>query len=240
MLYSHDYLLNKKVKIYQPQNGYRASSDAVWLAAAVNNVCQRESILDVGAGSGAVSLCLAERFGNMQVTITGVEKQEILADAAVLSAKENDFGFVNFVRADIFEAKLNPCSFDHVVTNPPYASADMPSPNTSKAAAHNFSNTDLAKWLNFCIKMLRPKGHLYVINRTEALAEIIVSLRGKAGKIEVFPLYSKSGQPAKRVIVRAQKDAKAPLVIHPGIIVHNEDGSYSPKAQSILRDGDAI
>lgn len=36
--YSEDYLLNKRVKIFQPTDGYRASTDAVLLAAAVNKI----------------------------------------------------------------------------------------------------------------------------------------------------------------------------------------------------------
>ena len=240
MSYCSDYLLDKKVKIYQPQNGYKASSDAVWLAAAVTNVAKGDSILDVGSGTGAISLCLAHRFAGKDITITGIEEQKLLADAAVLSAEDNRFSFVKFINDNIFATKLKPCSFNHVITNPPYALADMPSPNISKAKAHNFANADLAKWLAFCIKMLKPKGHLYIINRAEALEQIITSLSGKVGKIEILPLYSKLSQPAKRVIVRAQKDSKAPLLIHEGIIIHNEDGSYSPKAQSVLRQGNAI
>jgi hypothetical protein len=59
-----NYLLDKKVKIYQPKNGYHASSDAVWLAAAIKKVNKGDKILDVGSGTGAVSLCLAERFAD--------------------------------------------------------------------------------------------------------------------------------------------------------------------------------
>lgn len=238
--YTHDYLLDKKVKLFQPEDGYKTSSDAVWLAAAVTDVNDNDNILDVGTGNGAVALCLAERFRTKTLSITGIEKQEMLAQAAVLSARTNGFDCVQIIKADIFTAKLKPCSFAHVVTNPPYAKDDMPSPNASKANAHNFDNADLAEWLGFCVKMLKPRGYLYIINRAEALEHIITSLSGKMGKIEVFPLYSKTGQPAKRIIVRAQKDSKAPLIIHQGIIVHNDDGSYSEAAQNVLRKGNAI
>ena len=47
--YSEDYLLNKRVKIFQPTDGYRASTDAVLLAAAVNKIKNGDSILDVGS-----------------------------------------------------------------------------------------------------------------------------------------------------------------------------------------------
>ena len=36
--YTEDYLLDKKIKIYQPIDGYRASSDAVLLAAVADKI----------------------------------------------------------------------------------------------------------------------------------------------------------------------------------------------------------
>ena len=80
----------------------------------------------------------------------------------------------------------------------------------------------------------------YIINRAEALEDIISHISPKLGAIEVFPIYSKQGQKAKRIIVRAKKDSKTPLVVHAPIFVHNEDGSYSDKAEEILRKGFSI
>ena len=235
-----NYLLNKKVKIYQPKGFYRASSDAVWLSAAVNNVKKGDSFLDVGSGTGAASLCLAERFKNFDINITGLEIQKNLTDVANKSADANNYDFLNFVNTDIFEAKIPHCSFNHVITNPPYAENDMPSPNQSKATAHNFQYKNLGNWISFCIKMLKPQGYFYMINRAEALENIISNISGKLGGIEVFLLYSKDGQKAKRVIVKAKKDSKTPLIIQPGIIVHDNDSKYSLKAEKVLRLGEGI
>lgn len=235
-----NYLLDKKVKIFQPKGFYHASSDAVWLAAALKKVKKGDNILDVGSGGGAISLCLGERFKNSEITITGVEIQSLLAETANKSALANKFDFIKFENANIFECKFTPCSFSHVVTNPPYAEKDMPSPNESKAAAHNFQFEGLKSWIEFCIKMLKPKGRFYMINRAEALENIITAISGKLGNIEIYPLYSKEGQPAKRVIVTAQKDSKAPMILHEGIVVHNKNGDYSEKANDVLRKGLAI
>ncbi len=235
--YSEDYLLDKKIKIFQPVDGYRASTDAVFLAAAVEHVLLGDTILDAGSGTGAVSLCLAERFKAESPQITGVELQPRLAELANLSAEANGFDTLHYLNCDISACPLPNCCFTHVITNPPYAENDLASPNASKAAAHNLKGFDLADWINFCIKKIKPQGYFYIINRAAALENILAVLHGRLGAIEVLPLSSKPGQPAKRIIVRARKDSKAPLVLHPALVTHNEDGTHSRAAERILRQG---
>ena len=43
--YTNDYLLDKQIKIFQPVNGYRASSDAVLLSSAVQKVKSADKII---------------------------------------------------------------------------------------------------------------------------------------------------------------------------------------------------
>lgn len=238
--YSHDYLLDKRVKIFQPLNGYRASTDAVLLSSIVGKIKKGESILDVGSGTGAISLCLASRFAEKQPLITGLELQPELAELSNLSAQANNFdSFLKYINCDIKDKpqEIKNCSFNHVITNPPYSESDMPSPNKSKALAHNHDNFSLKGWIDFCIKMIAPLGHFYMINRAEAVDEILAVIHGKLGHIEIIPLFSKSEQNAKRIIVRAQKDNHTPTKIHSGLIIHENNGEYTAKAHQILRLG---
>lgn len=239
--YTNDYLLDKQVKILQPVNGYRASTDAVLLASVVSGKLRKAHILDVGSGTGAISLCLAQRLKQYDVDIKGIELQPELAELSNLSATQNNFSFVHFYNEDIKHKLQNenlcPCTFDVVISNPPYSDHDMPSPNKSKATAHNHTDFNLSRWLAFCVKMAKPFGKIYMINRVEALSEICAFFAGKAGNINILPIYSKFGQEAKRIIVSAQKDSKAPCKILPPFYVHNADGNYTDEAQKILREG---
>lgn len=240
MKHTKDYLLDKQIKIFQPVDGYRASTDAIILSAALIKVKNNDNILDVGSGTGAVSLCLAYRFKNNNINITGLELQKELCDLSNKSSEENGFSeFLKYINCNIKNKPkdIEFCSFSHVITNPPYSEKDMPSPNVSKATAHNHSNFSLDEWIKFCIKMLKPKGFFYMINRAEAIEDILFSIRGKLGNIKIIPIHSKENQDAKRVIVIAQKDSKAPSIIHKALVIHNIDGKYSDKANDILRNG---
>lgn len=104
--YSEDYLLDKRVRIFQPLNGYRASTDAVILSSLIARIKDGDAVLDVGSGTGAVALCLAERFKTLRPGITGLELQAELAELSNMSAAANGFdGFLTFVNADIADKK---------------------------------------------------------------------------------------------------------------------------------------
>lgn len=237
MEYCNNYLLNQQIKIFQPVDGYHTSSDAVLLSSLPDKIKPEDSILDVGSGTGGISLCLAKRFP--QNKIIGLEIQPELAELSNLSAQANGFDNLSYYNCDIKTKNLpvKPCSFNHVISNPPYSDHDMPSPNKSKATAHNHTDFTLTQWINFCLKMLKPFGYLYFIHRTEAINEFITALQGKAGGIKVIPIYSKQKQNAKRVMLIAQKDSKAPSIILPPFYTHNQDGSYTEAAEQILRLG---
>lgn len=238
--YTQDYLLDKKIKIFQPLDGYRASSDAVMVSSLICNVKNADKILDIGSGTGAISLCLAQRFP--QAEIIGLEIQAKLAELSNKSAEANRFENLRFINQDIREksSELQFCSFAHVITNPPYSKQDMPSPNMSKALAHNHHDFSLKEWINFAIKMLRPQGYFYMINRAEAIDEILATIHGRLGEIKIIPLFSKIGQPAKRVLIQGRKDSKAPSKIIAGLIIHDETGNYTSKAEEILRLGKSL
>ncbi len=235
--YTNDYLLDKKVKIFQPVNGYRASTDAVLLSSLVR-IKNGDGILDVGSGTGAISLCLAHRLQNLNPQITGLEIQPELAELSNASAQANGFS-ARFLNCDIRQkiSGLNGGSFDHVITNPPYAEKDMPSPYTGKATAHNFSDFTLTAWINFCLRMTKPQGYFYIINRAEAIDEILAAVHKKTGDIQIIPVFSKPRQNAKRIMIIARKASRSPAIIHQGITIHTPNGTYTPQAQNILRKG---
>ena len=119
---TEDALLGGRVQLLQPARGYRVAIDAVLLAAAVD-AAPGQRILDLGAGVGAVGLCLAARLAGCGVV--GIELQEALAALAERNANLN--GMADRVRTVVHDL-ANPLPadlgrFDHVVTNPPYLAA---------------------------------------------------------------------------------------------------------------------
>ncbi len=117
---TEDGLLDGRVKLCQPKKGYRVAIDSVFLAAAVPAIAG-ERVLDVGAGTGAASLCLAWRVPRCRVS--GIEVQPDMARLASHNIGLNGFtGRVDVMTGDLTRPpmRLAPGSFDHVMANPPY------------------------------------------------------------------------------------------------------------------------
>lgn len=230
-------LLGGRVRLRQPRRGYRAAVDPVLLAAAVPAE-SGETALDVGLGTGAASLCLATRVPG--VRIVGLEVQPELAELARANAALNGLDDrLVVVEGDIASAAptLPTGGFDHVLTNPPYGAGGTPSGDRSRDIAHGAA--DLDRWLGFCLAMLVRRGWLTMIHRADHLDRIIAILHGRAGALRVIPLWPRSGQPARRVIIRARKGVRTPAVLCPGLILH-DDGGYTAEAEAVLRHGHPI
>ena len=237
-----DALLGGRVKLLQPASGYRVAIDPVLLAAAVP-AAAGDSMLDIGCGVGAASLCLAARVAGCRVT--GIEAQRDWVRLAGENAARNGVADrIAIMAGDIRNPppRLEPGSFAHVMANPPYmeAEAASPSPLPAKAAATVEGEADLAAWVRFALAMTRPRGSVTFIHRADRLEHLLAQFAGRAGGIAVLPLWPGAGKPAKRVIVHARKDVATPTRLLPGLILHEADGRFTAEADAVLRDAKAL
>lgn len=234
---TEDALLGGRLRFLQPARGYRVAVDPVLLAAATAAE-PGEAVLDAGAGSGAASLCLAARVPGCRVT--GLEREpELLALARANVAANGLEGRVGLAAGDLL-ATPGPRGFDRVMTNPPFhaeAAATAPATATGRAAHLLAGGADLAAWIGACLARLRPRGWLTLVHRADRLDALLAALAGRAGDVRVCPVWPRAGRAARRVLVAARRDSKAPACLLPGLVLHEADGRFTPAADAILRDG---
>ena len=239
---SEDRLLGGRVRLLQPARGYRVAIDAVLLAATVA-ARPDDRVLDAGTGVGAAGLCLLAR--QPLARVTGLDIQGDLAALARRNAEANGMAArFAVVEGDIAAptAVLVPGSFDHVMANPPFRAEDHghPSADPGKATATVEGPGGLAAWLSFALAMARPGGTVTVIHQAARLGDLLAGLAGRAGGIVVCPLWPAAGKPAGRVIVAGRKGGRAPLIVHPGLVLHQAGGAFTPAAETILRHAGAL
>lgn len=219
-------ILMGKLRLLQPERGYRVGADALLLASLVEN---GESLLDVGCGVGSVALTILLRSPNMHAT--GIEVQPLLADLAQKNAENMSLPLK--VINQCFSEYQEHENFDWVVANPPFYQDGRPSPNAIRCHAHHEHELGLRDWLSFMAKRLKPKGCLGLILPPDRLQDALTHLPRHLGGIVITPVYNNDDLPAKRVLLTARNSSKKPVNINPALDWHGD------KMQEILA-GDTL
>jgi tRNA1(Val) A37 N6-methylase TrmN6 len=243
---TEDAFLGGKLRILQPEKGYRAGIDAVFLGAAIP-VQPGDTVFEAGIGVGVASLCMLTRCADIHVT--GMEVTARYAMMCEENAKRNGFADkVRVIHSDVKEALRKDLAsmpqhgtFAHAFANPPYFEDGKvtPSPSLLKAAAHAFGPDDLELWIKIMYAMVGLRGTVTMIHRADTLGKILTAMEQKFGDIRVAPLYAREGTAASRVIVQGVRGSKAPMQLLPGLILHGEGNGFTPDAEAVLRDGAA-
>jgi tRNA1(Val) A37 N6-methylase TrmN6 len=236
-----DTLLNGRIRLLQLRRGHRAGSDAVLLAAAIEPLAT-DTIVDLGAGSGAVGLMIAARA---PTTIVFVERDPALVEICRCNVDRNGLhDRAHVVEVDILaparerrRSGLVAASADAVVTNPPFldASRSRASPDVSRAAAHQLPEGGIERWIEVCADLLKPKGRLALIYRADRLADCLRYLERSFGGIAVKAVHPRANEPANRIVVTAVRGSRAPMLIAPPLVLHEADGRFTAEAEDIHR-----
>jgi tRNA1(Val) A37 N6-methylase TrmN6 len=229
-----DTFLNGRVKVRQPEKGFRAGLDAVMLAAAVP---ESATALELGAGAGTASLCLAARLPS--IAITGIEIDRDLVQLANDNAAANGMqDRVRFAAANAFALPLEfKRDYDCVLMNPPFHGEGQASPEPGRARALMDDGT-LGDWLQAGLKRTVSNGIFTAVLRADRMNEALSAL--PLTGVSVLPLWPKAGEPAKRILVQLRKGSAAPLRLLPGLILHDDSGAYTGAADAILRGKAAL
>lgn len=245
--HTDDAVLGGRLRLTQKKSGHRIGHDAILLAAATA-AKSGDLVADCGAGIGAAGLVLACRVPGVDVTL--IERDAELASIAAGNIARN--GFADRVRAialdvtapagDFAAAGLAPGSFDGVMMNPPFNSPrQQVSPDPARRAAHEAADGTLEAWIAAASGLLHSAGALTMIWRADGLGQVLEALeQGQFGGVAVLPVHGRAGQPAIRVLVRAEKGSRAPLSLLPGLDLNDPSGRPSAAAEDVLRHAKAL
>ena len=238
-----DAVLDGRVRLRQPVAGYRVAVDPVLLAAAVP-ARAGEHVLDLGTGVGGAALCLLARVPGVRAV--GLDLQADLVRLAAGNAVLNDAAF-RPVAGDIAQPPFPADSVDHVMANPPYLRPETArrSPDAARDRANVEGAAGLDTWIATALRLVRPGGSVTFIHRADRLDALLAFLHGRAGAIEVCPIWPRAGTPtepgdAKRVVVRARAGRRTPLRLAPGLALHDPGGGDSAAARAVLREARSL
>jgi tRNA1(Val) A37 N6-methylase TrmN6 len=236
------YFLGRRVRLRQSRRGLRAGTDAALVVAAARSHA-RGRILDLGAGTGAIGLSLAVLDPALEVALVDIDP-EMAALAAQSVALNGCAGRVQALTADAEQLARSPparrplgAPFDLVVMNPPFTNArgSRPPPDPGRARARVAREGSLAHWVAAAAALLKPRGALVMIYRPDGLPALLAALQPSFGAIALRAVQARIDRAAMRILALARKGGRAPLTIMPPLILHEEEGTFTPLATAIHR-----
>ena len=227
----------KGLKIIQNKKGFCFGIDSVLLSDFAKNIKKNANVLDLGAGTGIISILLCGKT-NLK-NIIGIEIQKEVADMAQRSIELNKLeNRAKILNEDIRNiSKIFPAnSFDAIVTNPPYKKENTGLTSKDKTqliSRHEVMCTieDIAKNSS---KLLNSNCSIYMVHRPDRIIDIIETFRKYNLEPKIIRyVYPNINKEPNLVLIKATKCGKGFLKTEKPLIVYNEDGSYTDEILKI-------
>ena len=221
----------KNLKIIQNINGFCFGIDSVLLSDFAKDIKKNTTILDLGTGTGIISILLCGKTNLGK--IFGIEVQKEVADMAkrssILNNLQDKFEVLNL---DILELEnyFKGKKIDSIVTNPPYKKVGTGKINEieSKKISRHETTANLEDFIRVSSKLLKNNGSFYMVHRPERLPDIIEFLR----KYKIEPKKIRFVQPSinkapNLILIKGIKCGKPFLKFENNLIVYKENGEYT-------------
>jgi tRNA1(Val) A37 N6-methylase TrmN6 len=236
---TEDGFLGDRLRLRQFATGHRAGHDAVLLAASTR-ARPGERVVEFGSGVGAAGLAVARRVEGIAAVLVEIDPAlaAVARDNARLNGLVTDIVCLDVTGpAEAFAAAgLGPDSADVVLMNPPFhdAARHRGSPDPARQMAHLATGTTLEAWVHAARRLLKSGGTLTLIWRADGLADVLGVLGRGFGSVMLQPVHGNPDKPAIRILVRATKGGRAPLVLLPSLLLNDLSGHPNPVARAVL------
>jgi len=225
----------KKFIVNQDKCALKVNTDAVLLGAMANATNPR-TILDIGAGTGVISLMLAQRYEDASVYSVEIEFN------AYLQAKENYANSPWADRMEIFHLpfqefwKAGKENFDLIVSNPPYFTDHLKTNNHERNIALHSESLSFEELSAGVSKTLSELGKFFAILPERQMKHLEECLKERGLYVQSqTTIYDRPGAQTLRVIQSFAYNTPE-AVLEEEIFIKQADGNYSPEYASLLKD----
>jgi tRNA1Val (adenine37-N6)-methyltransferase len=234
---SNQWFQFRQFTVWQAHSAMKVSTDAclfaAWVGRQVGQTGAPKKILDIGAGSGLLSLMLAQCFEN-----AGIDALELNESAAREATKNFEASpFAN--RLKLWEADARHWKgkgdYDLLISNPPFHQNQLLSPtHTGKNQAHHHLTLTLPELLDTITNNLNPNGRIALLipaYRNEWLRNLVAL--HKLFVVNTCTIHSKPGQPARLMMYLMGWVPREEII--DSITIYQENGEYTKLFQDLMR-----
>lgn len=224
----------KQFTLQQQSSAMKIGTDSVLLGCLVD-VANASSVLDIGTGTGLLSLMIAQR--NLQAIINAVEIDEQAAHEAQHNFTASPWANRLNVYANSIQqfAATNTIKYQLIISNPPYflAGKNFEITNEQRLTARQNSTLPFNELAKVVQQLLAPAGSFWLILPSAEAAVFLV----QASELylqQQINMVQKEGKEANRIIMQfGLQKAEVKLST---FVVFNADGTPTEAYKKIARD----
>lgn len=233
-----DDLQNNGLYLIQNPSQFCFGMDAILLAHYAK-VKKGAKVLDFCTGNGIIPVLMSALCKN--ATFTGLELQKEVAEMAMRSVQYNNLEErVKIMNGNVKEAvsMFGPASFDVITCNPPYmlGSHGLVSDDMTKAIARHEVELTLDEMICSASKVLKQKGHFYMVHRPFRLAEIMgTMLKYKIEPKRMRLCYPFIDKEPTMVLIEGVAGGNSRIEVEPPLIIYEKPGVYTQEILDIYQ-----
>lgn len=228
---SNPYFRFKRFTIRHDRCAMKVGTDGV-LLGAWTDISNSQRILDIGTGTGVISLMLAQRC---DAFITAID----IDLNAVDQARDNVFASpwqerVEVIHKDVCEYSPSQ-TFDTIVSNPPYFIESLKCPDLQRNTARHTDTLDTFRLLESVNRLLHSDGHFSLILPADQKEYFLQ----QAKTFSLFPsrhtaVITRPGLAPKRALIELCKSPTTCKEDH--IVIELERHVYSEEYIALTKD----
>jgi tRNA1Val (adenine37-N6)-methyltransferase len=230
---SNSFFQFKKFTIHQSEAALKVCTEACIFGACIP-VEQYASILDIGTGTGLLSLMLAQRSNAFIEAIELDLPSYRDAQKNFIASPWKDRLMIH--QGDIKDFQPN-SQFDLIICNPPFFIHHLKSTNARTNAALHGSELQPSDLLPIVNRLATDNGSFFILLPEKEMATLsMIMFKSGWKKIYSRAIYQEEHKNIFRVIAGFSKKSADQMEHEDQLIIYNKDRTYTPAFVHLLKD----
>ncbi len=228
----------KQFTIHQDRCAMKVTTDAclfgAWVASQIPHSSQPKTVLDIGTGTGLLSLMLAQAHPNLQIDAVEIDPEA--AQQARENCANSPWGSrIRVIEGDIMA--LLPTlhkTYDIIITNPPFYENELVSENRKKNIAHHSNNLILNDLIEIIKNKISDTSAVFILFPAKREVAFINKLKeSNLSNNQIVKIQQTPAHAAFRIFCRL--GGKTQIKYEENIIITDYQGRYTAQFINLLQ-----
>lgn len=192
--------------------------------------------LDIGCGTGVLSLMLAQRFTGMSVL--GIDIDADAATEAAANFSRSPWGArLEARQADFreFAASGEAGIYDMIISNPPFFTGGAEAPDNARRIARHQESLSLHDLMEGAAHVLAPEGILAVVLPADKADEARTEARfARLEPTRECIVATTPRKPPRRILMEFRHSDKATATQRENLLIHTPEGGFSDRYSRLV------